>query len=77
MYFKQPLIFERINNEKSKAKGGFPNFDSTPVFALFRTGHKMTPFIYRNTIMTKELLHDFYNVSLNFKILSKEISERL
>lgn len=76
--FEEPIIFNRINNDYNKLKGT-RNFFSTPIFALYKEGFKTNPLVYKGSIMTEQIMHDFFELSSLYRVVTNPVGleERL
>jgi thiol-disulfide isomerase/thioredoxin len=63
------IIFNRINNEKNQSP--FQEYNvTTPKIFFYKVGAKSDPFEYRSEFLTKKMLKDFINTTLEFDLVS-------
>ena len=75
---KGEIGYSRINNSLNHLGPDTYNFQSTPVFALYRRHFKdRRPQVYRQPYLTGPMLFDFYDVSLQFDTLSDDVVSQI
>lgn len=72
----QPTMFNRFNSDYNDIKG-YKNFTNTPVFAVYRNGYKKRPFLYKGNVLTEKLMKDFFQISLDFKVMDDQLCNSL
>ena len=73
------MEFYRIDNDKNKMGQGMRNYNSTPIFVLYKNG---VPFYFKNGFFTKKIFEDFLDITkslstFNVEILEKNIDDRM
>ena len=73
------MDFYRINNDHNKVAEGIRNYNSTPIFVVYRNG---IPFYYKNTFFSNEIFTQFLEITKALNIfdagtLDKAVEDRM
>ena len=63
------MEFYRVDNDFNKSGMGLRNYNSTPIFVMYKNG---VPFYFKNTFFTKKIFEDFLDVTKSLDSLVEQ-----
>ncbi len=63
------MKFYRIDNDFNKSQG-LKNYNSTPVFVMYKNGYPALPWYFKMPYFTKNLFSNFVDITKQVKVIN-------